>query len=98
MSQHIDPTPKQTDLNALNSKTTIHMQTLNKIQSEVNFIPTNINANMYIAIAAYEASGGVGAPCMIGRLGDAIYIYMYQANGEPYTGSATVNIYFVDAQ
>ena len=85
-------------ISSLNSKTTIHKKTINKASTEGNYAITGVNPNNYVVIAAYEASGGAGAPCMISRSGNSIFVYLYQSNGDPYTGEATIDVYYVAVQ
>ena len=69
--------------------------TISKESSNSNYISTGISAVNNIVLSAYETSGAQGIVVNMGRTGNAVYLYLYSANGNPYTGACTIEVHYV---
>lgn len=84
-------------VNELNSSLTnlFKTATISKASSNSNYISTGISAVDNIVLSAYETSGAQGVVVNMGRTGNAVWLYFYSANGNPYTGACTIEVHYV---
>ena len=77
-------------------KGAILKKTVSKVESNLNYIPSDINPNQYVIIAAYENSNNpIGAVISLGRIGNNVYAYAFSSSGSPYTSTLTVDFYYI---
>lgn len=84
-------------VNELNSSLSnlFKTKTISKESSSGNYLSTGISAVDNIVLSAYETSGAQGVVVDMGRTGNAVYLYFYSANGNPYTGACTIEVHYV---
>lgn len=94
---HADVVQMQNDISQLNSSLSnlFKTKTISKESSSGNYLSTGISAVDNIVLSAYETSGAQGVVVDMGRTGNAVYLYFYSANGNPYTGACTIEVHYV---
>lgn len=95
------PGPSQDDFDALsgqvstlNGNLMVSSIQISKPASTVNYVATGLDSRNYIALSVYEQSGGSGAVCCFGNSGNAIFVYIFQADGSPYTGAINLDVFY----
>lgn len=82
----------------LNSRLTnlIKTATVSKASSTTNYISTGISAVNNIVLSAYETSGAQGVVVNMGRTGNTVWVYLYNANGTTYTGACNIEVHYIE--
>lgn len=73
----------------------IYTKTVTKNENDDNFVSTGVDLSEYDVLSAYEATGGAGAVCALGRSGNTVFVYLFGSNGTPYKSAATIEVYYV---
>ena len=74
----------------------IKSTTVSKASSSANYVSTGLNATLVDVLSAYETSGGAGVVVSLGRSGNTVWAYFYQATGQPYTSAVEIEVFYVE--